>query len=110
MREPAVESPNLFDLVPDPGVVSEPAAAGGSLGVAGDFVRWLFSFGADFRNSPDMTNLRFWLRQQRMDVQGNDEQEIIGRARLLFAKRLEKTLRKSETRSGAGADTGSIGA
>jgi hypothetical protein len=94
MREQIVESPSLFDGLPEEGAAE--SAARSPERVARDFVRWLFSFGKDFRNSPDLTNLRFWLRRQNFDVGNEEEQEIAAVARVLFSKKLSETLRKAD--------------
>src|SRR4030095_6075130 len=93
------KTPSLFDAplavrVPD---VLEPAwNEKGTEKLAKDFVRWCFSFGNDFRNSPDVTNLRYWAQKTKSKIGESDEAEILGTARLLFFKRIEQLTRKSE--------------
>jgi hypothetical protein len=102
MREHIVESPGLFDALPDAATTdvaaTVPAAEIRPERVARDFVRWLFSFGPDFRNSPDMTNLRFWLNRQKLDFRNGEEREIAAEARALFAKKVEQLMRQAESR------------
>ena len=63
---------------------------------AKDFVRWCCSFGNDFRNSPDISNLRYWAHKNKIKMKERDEQEILETARPLFLKRVEQAIRKSE--------------
>jgi len=65
--------------------------------LAREFVRWCWSFGNDFRNSPDVTNLRFWLQKQNLNYSKADEQPILVEARRQFLKRLEQSVAKSTT-------------
>ena len=61
-----------------------------------EFVRWCCSFGTDFRNSPDITNLRFWLQKTKLRIKEEEELEILGSARQAFLKQIEQHMRKSE--------------
>jgi hypothetical protein len=86
MRELSQDpSPSLFDAPPPESYLH-----------AKDFVRWCFSFGNDFRNSPDITNLRYWAQKNKVKINGRDEVEILETARPLFLKRIEQSVRKSE--------------
>ena len=86
MRELSQDpSPSLFDAPPPESYLH-----------AKDFVRWCFSFGDDFRNSPDITNLRYWAQKNKVKINGRDEVEILETARPLFLKRIEQSVRKSE--------------
>jgi hypothetical protein len=86
MRELSQDpSPSLFDAPPPESYLH-----------AKDFVRWCFSFGNDFRNSPDITNLRYWAQKNKVKINGRDEGEILETARPLFLKRIEQSVRKSE--------------
>jgi hypothetical protein len=77
--------------------VEEPARAEKGNGkLARDFVRWCCSFGADFRNSPDITNLRFWTRKNKIKIAVGDESEILEHARALFLRRLEQLAKKED--------------
>jgi hypothetical protein len=85
MRElSAQDTPSLFDP-PPPAAVSH----------AKDFVRWCCSFGTAFRNSPDITNLRYWARKHNVNINERDEAEILDTARAVFRKRIEQLMRKS---------------
>lgn len=61
-----------------------------------EFVRWCFSLGSDFRNSPDITNLRFWAQKAKLKLKPGDEVRLLEEARQLFSKRLELDLKKSD--------------
>jgi len=71
-----------------------PAAENGSGKIAKDFVRWCWSLGPDFRNSPDAANLRFWMKRNKMKAANEDD--VLAEARRLFMKKLEQALRKSQ--------------
>jgi hypothetical protein len=95
------QTPSLFEEVPPPAVPSAaphqaPREERRNENLAREFLRWCFSFGKDFRNSPDVTNLRFWIRKARLKLKEKDESEILGIVRPLFVKRLEQLVRKSE--------------
>jgi hypothetical protein len=64
--------------------------------LAPGFVRWCWSFGGDFRNSPDITNLRFWLQKVKATPSPNEEEEILEEARRLFLKKVEQAVRKAD--------------
>ena len=64
--------------------------------LARDFVRWCWSFGSDFRNSPDITNLRSWLGKGNLTPSASDEEEILVEARRLFLKKVEQAVRKAD--------------
>jgi len=86
MRDLSQEpSPSLFDAPPPVSYVH-----------AKDFVKWCFSFGTAFRNSPDVTNLRYWAHKNKVKIRDRDEAEILDTARSLFLKRIEQAVRKSE--------------
>jgi len=86
MREVSQEiSRSLFDAPPPASYLQ-----------AKDFVRWCWSFGADFRNSPDVTNLRYWARKANVTIQKAEEEEVLNTARSLFLRRLEQSVRKFE--------------
>ena len=63
---------------------------------AKDFVRWCCSFGTDFRNSPDVANLRYWAHRNKIKIKERDETEILETARPLFLKRIEQAIKKVE--------------
>ncbi len=77
-------SPSLFDAPP-------PA----SYSQAKDFVRWCCSLGSDFRNSPDVANLRYWAMKHKMKITNGEEAVILETARQLYIKRIEQMTRKS---------------
>ena len=78
-------SPSLFDAPPPE-----------SYSQAKEFVRWCCSFGAAFRNSPDISNLRYWAQKNRVALRDRDESEILDTARAMFLKRIEQAVRKAE--------------
>lgn len=78
------ETPSLFDA-PPPVTVSH----------AKDFVRWCCSLGGDFRNSPDIANLRYWAQKTEVKFKDGEEAAVLEAARALFLKRIEQLTRKS---------------
>jgi hypothetical protein len=93
-----IETPSLFtpELLTDASVENVVENEKSSAAIARDFVRWCCSFGNDFRNSPDITNLRVWMRQGSMDPSSSEEEEILAEARRLFLKRVEQAVRKAD--------------
>ena len=89
-------TPSLFSSEPIPPLttaVDEPAREEPTPNkVARDFVRWCCSFGRDFHNSPDVTNLRYWLHQTKVKTADLDEDELLLEARRLYVKRIEQSL------------------
>ena len=81
------DTPTLFDA-PPPVTVSQ----------AKDFVRWCCSFGTDFRNSPDIANLRYWAHKNKVKIKERDETEILQAARAAFLKRIEQQMRNARAR------------
>ena len=61
-----------------------------------EFVRWCCSFGTDFRNSPDINNLRFWLQKAKLQLSEKEESELLDAARPAFLKQIEQQVRKTE--------------
>ena len=88
MRDLSEVSPLLFDAPPLQSYLH-----------AKDFVRWCCSFGPDFRNSPDLTNLRYWAQKNRVHIEERELPDVLETARPLFLKRIEQALRKT-ARSG----------
>ncbi len=86
------QTPSLFDFSPAP---SGPEPAGelkeekGPDRLAKEFVRWCCSFGPEFRNSPDVTNLRYWAHKNKLKIKEREEAQILDSARQLFLKRVE---------------------
>jgi hypothetical protein len=76
--------PSLFDAPPSQSYM-----------YAKDFVRWCCSFGPEFRNSPDVTNLRYWAQKNKVYIEEPELTEVLETARPLFLKRIEQTLRKT---------------
>jgi hypothetical protein len=86
MRDLSQEpSPSLFDAPPPDSYLH-----------AKEFVRWCCSFGADFRNSPDISNLRYWAHRNKVRIKEREETEVLETARSLFLKRIEQAVRKAE--------------
>ena len=99
MRELSI--PSLFDsqsAVVHPAVAEAPAREDRRHEqVAKDFIRWCCSFGSDFRNSPDIINLRNWSQKLKLRFQDAEEAEVITEARRLYLKRLEQMTKKAES-------------
>jgi hypothetical protein len=86
MRDLFQDAPaSLFDVPPSPAYLH-----------AKDFIRWCCSFGPGFRNSPDVTNLRYWAKKEKRKITEQDEREILETARPMFLKRIEQAVRKAE--------------
>ncbi len=101
-RDITQETLLLFDapaLAPIPDVLEATKDEKGTDKVARDFVRWCFSIGDGFRNSPDITNLRYWAQKTKLKIKDKEEPEILVIARPLFFKRIEQLTRKAETSS-----------
>ena len=89
----------LFDapLTPElPNVLAPAWNEKGAEKLAKDFVRWCFSFGGDFRNSPDITNLRYWAQKTKAKIDETEEPVILTAARALFFKRIDQLTRKTD--------------
>jgi hypothetical protein len=93
-----VETPNLFspDLMSEAPAVEEQRLESEPLRMAREFVRWCWSFGSDFRNSPDITNLRFWQQKTGASWPRQEDDEVLAEARRLFMKKLEQAVRKAD--------------
>ena len=96
----SVDPPNLF--TPDLFKESEPAvSAESSSGVrARDFVQWCWGVGDGFHNSPDLTNLQYWLQKNKHNPSQPEEKEILAEARRLFLKKVEQAVRKADVPKG----------
>jgi hypothetical protein len=79
------EAPSLFDAPPPQTYLQ-----------AKDFVKWCCSFGPEFRNSPDASNLRYWAHKNKIKIDQPDEREILESAREIYLKRIEQRVRQSE--------------
>ena len=94
---------DLFEQKPSALNVLPPATAVDELSkdekvtvrLAKDFVRWCYSFGAGFRNSPDITNLRYWAQKSKLKIKEREGADILEIARPIFFKRLEQNTQKS---------------
>jgi hypothetical protein len=84
MRELSEDTPTLFDAPPPETIIQ-----------AKDFVRWCCSFGNGFRNSPDITNLRYWAQKNHITIKDRNEVEILQAARVAFLKRIGQLMRQS---------------
>ena len=85
MRDLSQDAPSLFDAPPSTSYLQ-----------AKEFVRWCCSFGSDFRNSPDITNLRYWTQKNKVQIKNGDEAEILEAARTVFLKRIEQMTRRAQ--------------
>ena len=92
----SVDPPNLF--TPDLLKAEEPAVGEDSSSaiLARDFVQWCWSVGDDFHNSPDITNLQFWMQKSRSNASRVQEDEILVEARRLFLKKVAQAVRKAD--------------
>ena len=79
------EGPSLFDAPPPQ-----------SHRQAKDFVKWCCSFGPEFRNSPDASNLRYWAHKNKIEIDHRDERDILDSARQIYLKRIEQRVRQAE--------------
>jgi hypothetical protein len=95
-----VETPSLFppELLEPQESQATPAETPeeSSESLARDFVRWCWSFGSDFHNSPDITNLRFWARKEKYRIAPSGEEEVLAEARRLYLKKVEQAVRKAD--------------
>ena len=92
----SVDPPNLFtpDLMKEVEPAVNPESSSGVL--ARDFVQWCWSVGDDFHNSPDITNLQFWLQKIKSSNSQAKEDEILVEARRLYLKKVEQAVRKAD--------------
>ena len=98
-RDLSPETPSLFDaplLAGTPDVLPQASEDKGTSQLAKDFVRWCFSLGGNFHNSPDLANLRFWAEKTKSKIDQTEERDILAIARPLFFKRIEQLTRKAE--------------
>jgi hypothetical protein len=94
LETPSLFTPELLNGNESLNVVAIPEKSADI--VAREFVRWCWSFGNDFHNSPDITNLRSWLQKERLSPSASEEEEILVEARRLFLKRVEQAVRKAD--------------
>jgi len=90
MRDLSQEAPSLFDAPPSPSYLH-----------AKEFVRWCCSFGTEFRNSPDITNLRYWAQKNKLKIKDREESDILNAARAAYLKKVEQSVRKAEPKTEA---------
>jgi hypothetical protein len=95
IETPSLFSPELLDTTDSLDIVAQSAEKSPEI-LARDFVRWCWSFGDEFRNSPDITNLRFWLRRKKLRPSSTEEEQILAEARRLFLKKVELAVRKAD--------------
>ena len=94
-----IEAPNLFTpnlLTNEPIEHVVETADKASAALAREFVQWCCSFGSEFRNSPDITNFRVWMRKGNIESSTSEEEEILAEARRLFLKKVEQAVRKAD--------------
>jgi hypothetical protein len=99
LETPSLFTPELLSGTDAIDVVAESAEHSTEI-LARNFVRWCWSFGAEFRNSPDINNLRFWLRKEKAGSSPAEEGEILLEARRLFLKKVEQAIRKADVPKG----------
>lgn len=95
MRE--LSTPSLFAAAAAPPLVVEPESepASSSEKLARDFIRWCCSFGSAFRNSPDVTNLRYWAKKTKVRIKESEETGVLIEARKQYQKRLAQSMTPS---------------
>ena len=95
-----LSTPSLFEeaaRVPPPPVSEIPVCEDrGSERLAKDFTRWCSSFGAEFRNSPDVINLRTWAQKNKLKLKDSEEKEVLVEARKLSLKRIDQLMKKAD--------------
>jgi hypothetical protein len=98
----SIDPPDLF--TPNLLKADEPAvSADSSSGVlARDFVQWCWGVGDGFHNSPDLTNLQYWLQKNQHNPSQIAEKEILVEARRLYLKKVEQAVRKADVPKVAG--------
>ena len=94
LETPSLFTPELLDGTQSLDIVASPEKSTDVM--ARDFIRWCWSFGSDFRNSPDITNLRSWLRKGQLEPSASEEEEILVESRRLYLKRVEQAVRKAD--------------
>ena len=102
-NETSTEIPELF--TPENVVAESPIG-----NHAREFVRWCFSVGDGFRNSPDYTNFQTWLKKSSTRISKTEESEVLAEARRMFSKKVEQHVRRAGAASAGSAATGSAAA
>src|SRR5207247_1622601 len=104
-RDLPQQTPLMFDTLPPLARSPEPPRElkdeKGTDRLAKDFVRWCCSFGAEFRNSPDITNLRYWAQKNKLKIKDREESDILNAARAAYLKKVEQSVRKAEPKTEA---------
>ena len=97
----SVDPPNLF--TPDLFKAEESALVDESPSgiLAREFVQWCWGVGDGFHNSPDVTNLQFWLQKNQSSPSRVQEEEILVEARRLFLKKVGQAVRKADVSKAA---------
>ena len=92
----SVDPPDLF--TPDLFQAQEPVVTEDSSSgiLARDFVQWCWGVGDGFHNSPDITNLQYWLQKSGSSQSRVQEDEILVEARRLFLKKVAQAVRKAD--------------
>jgi hypothetical protein len=80
---------------PLPSLFDEPVPI--TVSYAKDFVKWCWSFGDGFRNSPDISNFRYWAQKNKLSILDREEMDVLNSARALFLKRIGQRTRKAES-------------
>src|SRR5262245_39908447 len=96
MRE--LSKTSLFDSIPlvAPSAEESVPEEKRSDRVAKDFVRWCFSFGEEFRNSPEIINLRGWAQRAQVKLQDIDEDDVLTESRKLYLKRVDQMMKRAD--------------
>ena len=97
IQSPSLFAPELLNGAEPLDIVAEESAADV---LAREFVRWCWDVGSDFHNSPDITNLRSWMRKRGTTLASSEETEILVEARRLFMKKVEQAVRKADVPKG----------
>jgi hypothetical protein len=92
----SVDPPDLFtpDLFKTDELSVAQESPCGSL--AREFVQWCWGVGDGFHNSPDITNLQYWLQKTKGSSSRVEEDEILVEARRLFLKKVGQAVRKAD--------------
>jgi hypothetical protein len=94
-------NPSLFDVPVAAALQQAPEAPpreeSRAEDLAKEFIRWCFSFGRDFRNSPDLINIRNWAQKTRLKLSDAEETQLLLEARRLYLRRIEQLMKKVET-------------
>jgi hypothetical protein len=98
MRHATSQSPSLFTSEvlngADPlDIVAQESAVDV---LSREFVLWCWNVGSNFHNSPDITNLRSWVRKRGTTLASSEEAEVLVEARRLFLKKVEQAVRKAD--------------